>query len=502
MNLNKNLDSIPPSGLVVARNVNLHEGGIGTRGGTTKDNSTAVTDSPDIRGLYYFRLKNGNDFKVFATSAGSVYKNTTDTIKTGLSTANRFWFETFENELYIVDGANAPQTWNGVAAGTTAITSSATDWSGTSQPDQIIKHGRGVSERLWAKGCTSNLESVYYSDLGNGQNFLTGTAGKLAIETYDGFGIIGLMEFGDKLFAFGKRQTWIINDADVNTVNWGYELAPWFGGAASQRLIVKTDNDIFAMMEDGEIYSVNAAQFSGDYKKASITRPAFINRYIAANVVMSRFAQFHACYDPTLRAIFWFVVRSGQTENDTALVYFVDRPPDQAWVVHDNQSSNSGYSAACSAVVRVGAGDYEVWTGDHSGFKWRLDQENANDGDSAFYASAKTPNISLDNPRAHKHFRRGRVLTEPRGTYNLNVTYWVDGVVGTSRTISLSGTGSVFGTGTFGAATFGGEDLIDSSYDLGQYGKRLQQEFYMNTVNQEFFLSSAMIDFKPTGVLP
>ena len=150
----------------------------------------------------------------------------------------------------------------------------------------------------------------------------------------------------------------------------------------------------------------------------------------------------------------------------------------------------------------MGAGDYEVWTGDYSGFLWKLNQSNANDDSAAFYNGVKTPNAALDNPRISKHFKRGRVVTEPKGTYSVNVNWWVDGVAQTARTISLVGTGSIFGTGTFGTATFGGEDLIDSSYEFGQYGKRLQQEFYMNTANQEFFLSSNLIDFKPIGILP
>ena len=207
LNFNKNVDGVPPNGLSIARNVNLHEGGVGTRGGTTKDNSTAVTSSPDIRGLYYFRLNNSTDFKVFATSAGSVYKDTTTTIKTGMSSSNKFWFETFENTLYICDGASVVQTWDGSAGSTSAITSPATDWSGSDQPDQIVKHGKGNSERLWAKGLATKPMNVYYSTLGTGTDFLTGTAGVVQIDTGDGIGIVGLVEFGDNLLAFGKRNT-------------------------------------------------------------------------------------------------------------------------------------------------------------------------------------------------------------------------------------------------------------------------------------------------------
>lgn len=502
LNGNKNIDKIPPNGLLIARNVNLHEGGISTRGGTSKDNSTAVSGAPRIMGLYYFRLKNGNDFKVFAGNDGKVYRNSTTTIRTGGSTSNKYSFETFENNLYIVDGATRPQRWNGAAASTSSMTTVSSDWSGSDWPDQIIKHGYGASERAWAKGVPTFREGVYYSVNGDGDDFGSAGSGKISIETSDGFGVVGLVEFGDTLMAFGKNRAYLIDDTSTSTSNWGYVAAQWTGGVANHRLIVKTDNDVYCMTEDGEIYSVTAAQSYGDYRKASLVRPSHMDRWIQDNVRLSFIDDFNATYDPVTRSIKWFVVRNGETQVDTALVYFIDRPPEIAWTVHDNQDYNSGYSASCSALIRVGTGDYEVWTGDYSGFVWKLEQSNANDDGNGYYNGVKTPNNAFDNPRISKHFRSGRIVTEPKGSYSVNVRYWVDGVEQTSTTVSLAGTGSVFGTGQFGTAVFGGEDLIDSSYELGVVGKRLQREYYLNTANQEFYLSSDILDFKPLGVLP
>ena len=382
------------------------------------------------------------------------------------------------------------------------MTTISADWSGSDFPDQMVKHGFGNSERAWAKGVTAYPEAVYYSVNGDGDDFGGSGSGKISIETSDGFGIVGLVEFGDTLIAFGKKRAYLIEDTSTSTSNWGYAAAQWSGGVANQRLIVRTDNDVFCMMEDGEIYSVTAAQTYGDYRKASLTRPAHIDRWIQDNVRLSFIDDFHASYDPVKRAIKWFMVRNGETQVDTAIVYFIDRPPEVAWSIHDNQDYNSGYSASCSTTVRVGVGDYEVWTGDYSGFIWKLEQGNANDDGNGYYNGVRTPNNSFDGPHVSKHFRRGRVVTEPKGSYSLNVRWWVDGTEQTARTISLSPSGATFGSGLFGTAVFAGEDLIDSSYDLGQVGKRLQREYYLNTANQEFYLSADILDFKPLGVKP
>lgn len=506
---NANIDMLSPTDMLPpSRNINLDEGGRRKRGGTTRraysDYDAAISGTPQIMGMRYFRLINGNDFVVVAANDGKVYSAHATTIKaSGMSTTRFFDFETFENELYIVDGESTPEKWTG-AGNTAPVGDPAGDWvDGSNNPQWVVKHGRGNSERLWFGGCPTNPGRIYVSVDGDGDDISDANNIMIDIDTGDGFGIIGAVEFGDRLFGLGKNKVYIIDDLDVDTANWGYDAAQWEGGVGNFRCIVKTPNDVICMMEDGEIYSVLAAQQYGDYKAGSLVRPSFMHRYIKEFIDLSKFNQFHGVFDPYLRAIKYFVCRKGQTNNDAALVYFIDRPVNEAWIVHDNQSYASGYDASAAGLVRVSAGVWTVFTGDYTGDIWKLEQANRSDNSLAYYGGFKTPNDPFGNPRSQKNYKRGWVLTKPQGSWDLSINYWVDGVVSTSaQTISLGGIGGVLGAFVLGTSVLGGNEIINKPFDIGKVGARIQYEIFNTTANQDFFVSRMMTDHKVLGGKP
>src|SRR3990172_1675028 len=438
-----NLDNIPPEAMVgPTRNLNLHNEGREKRGGTAKVNSTAITGSPRIMGLHDFRLENGTGFLVVATSDGKIYKDFTTTIKTGLGTSKVSGFEVFNNEIYFFNGFNRPQTWDGVAASTSDLTSIPTDWTGSNFPRQMIARGRGgvtgTGTRLWALALPGTNRKVYASKLNDGHDLSDANVIVFDISTGDGFGIVGGIVYGNRLIALGKRKAFIIDDSDPSTANWGYEPVQWDGGVAHYKLIVKTPNDIICMMEDGEIYSISATQQYGDYIRASLTRPSFMYKWIKDNVNFIYLDDFHAIYDPQIRAIKIWVVRNGKTTVDTALVYFIDRDPKEAWMIHDNQNYNSGYSASASTVVRVNPGEHRVYTGDYSGFVWKTEQVNKNDGGNCYYAGFRTPILDYGSPRTTKFYRRGRIVAIAKGDFQVQIQWWVDGVQQSSLAVNLN----------------------------------------------------------------
>jgi hypothetical protein len=243
------------------------------------------------------------------------------------------------------------------------------------------------------------------------------------------------------------------------------------------------------MMEDGEIYSVRAAQEYGDYKLASLTRSAWIHKWIKDNLDLSKIAQFHGIYDPVLRAIKFFVVRSGQTTVDTALVYFVDEGVKNGWMIHDNLNFVSGYSAVCSALVRVGIGNYQVYTGGYAGFIWKLEQTALSDDSKAIYAGFKTPPMDFNDPKygggeRFKDYKRGRLVIDPKDDETINISWWVDGAAQTATSISASGS------------------ITDYIYSLGAKGQKIQFLFYNNTADENFYISQFKTKFKYIGAKP
>lgn len=501
---NTNLDAINPVMMVdPSRNINLHEGSRDKRGGTSIVDTTSSMTT--CRGIFDFTLNNGTQHIVRAwenSGQVDVYRDNTNTIHTGLTTGKYVDFEVLNNALYLANGTDAIEVWSG-SGNTTTLAEPHADWGvgSVAQPFQLVKHGKANSERLWAIGAHPNF--IYGSILNDGASeadFNDGSdAAKFYIGTGDGVGITGAVEFGDRLIMFSNWKAFILDDSSTTISEWGYSEAQWKGGVANYRLIVRLPNDIVCMTIDGHVYSVTAAQSYGDYKAVSLTRPAHIDKWIRDNVDMSKVAQFHATHDPIMRAIKFFVVRSGQTNVNTALVYFYDRGPEQGWVIHDNQDNPSGYDAASSGLVEVSTGSYSVYTGDYSGQVWKLEIANKSDNSLAFYGGFKTPNMSFDNERVDKNYKRGTVIMKPQGSYDLQVKTWVDGDVLTTQTVSMAGTGGVLGSFTLGTSLLGGNEIIDDTFDIGDRGKRIQSEFFNNTANEDFSISKILYDYKELG---
>lgn len=500
-NANPNLDLISPISFVDgSKNLNLHNGGREKRGGTVLSYTLPIT--PQVMCLQDFTLEDGTQYIVAAGLNGSIYKNSSATIKTGMSTTNRYWMMVLRYKLYILDKATTPQVWDGSAGATSNITSSPSDWSGSNQPQMMFTHSNGAAFRNVALGVPGKLDTVYISASNDGQDFSDANVVRVVVPTNDAFGIVAGAEFGQRALLFAKRKAYILNDLDPVVANWGYVPVQWEGGVANPWLLVKTPNDLIAMMEDGEIYSVLAVQQYGDYQAASISRPSFMHVWIRDNVKLADISEFHSVYDPVLRAVKFFVKRNGQSRIDTCLVYYIDRPPTEAWSIHDNRNLNSGYRASCSTLVRVGAGNFVTYTGGYSGEVWKLEQTTRNDNSGAYDVANRTPQLAFDQPRLTKLYIGGRLTIIPKGDYNLTIKWWVDGVAQTNVTVSTVGSGAIYGGSSYGSSYFGGQELVDPTFELGQIGKRLQLQFEDNTVDEDFFISACYLDFKWVGKMP
>jgi len=501
-NHNKNLDTIPPNVMVhPSRNVLMNEGGVRKRGGTSKVDSKTM-GAVDVTGLFDFTLADTTQFIVRATSDGKLWEDVETTIKTGWTEDKIVHIMQWEDEIFFCNGADNPTVWDGDAADTTDVADVPTDWTGTNFPKQMIQHGSGNSLRNWALGCPGTPKTIYVTPDGAPKDFTQGTVLTFNLETGDGFGIVGGIEFGDRLILFGKNRSFIIDDTDSSTSNWGYHESQWYGGAANHRLIVKTQNDIICMMEDGEIYSVAAAESYGDYRAASLTRPSFMHEWIKTYLALSIIDSFHATYDPALRAILFFVARNGETELNTALCYFIDRPPDRAWTILDNQDFVSGYSAMSSALVRQAAGAWKVYTGNYAGRVWKLNESNRSDNSEAYVANYKTPMLAFDDPRLSKRYDRVKVVSTSEGTTDATLRWWVDGELIADEALTFAVDGGVLGSFTLGTSALGGANILENSVRLGQIGKRIQLELISNAADTDFFFSQILIDFIPLGAKP
>lgn len=498
-----NYDVVPVQSMISgSRNINLHTGGREKRGGTAYVYNNFITGNPRITGLYQFSKRDGNVYLIIAANNGEIWNGNTSAIATGLTTGGLYSFETFNDQVYICNNVNQVKVWTGTGSASN-LASPPSDW-GTGSPIQLILHGRGASQRLWGIGVTGFKQNVYFS-ANNSDSFTAAGSGIIRIDSPDPHGLVGGIEFGDRLFVFSRNETYIIDDTSVNTSEWGYQQAQWTGGTASFRTLVKTPNDLFSMTEDGVIYSVATAQQYGDYKVADLTKASFIHEWIKDNVDLSAIrTSCHGIYDPSMNAIKWFVKRIGVTNIDTALVMYLDRDPAEAWTIHDNIDFNSGYTASVSCFGKFpGVPSYGVMTGDYSGGIWKLEQSTLNDNGNAYKSIFRTPPLPFDSPRVRKVYRRTHVTTKDEKNSNLTINIYVDKAFKEQIQASLAGTGSIYGVGIYGTAVYGESGaIIETSFDTRYIGYRIQYEIFNNNANEGFFVSRLSTDFKPLGLSP
>jgi len=500
-NNNPNIDMIEPFQMASnSRNINIHNNYKQPRGGTSKVNGTAVSGAPDITAIIDYYVSGQTQYIVFATSDGKIYKNSVDTIKTGLSTAaNTFpCFTVYRNILYFNNGVDITQIWDGTTQSELAAGSRPSAWT-TNPPIQMAVHGKGLAERMWAVNKTNYL---YASTLG-GTDFDDAAAPILYIDSsVSQGGLVGCIEWRDSLWAFSKDRFVVIDDSDASIANWGYEPAPWNIGAASWRLVAKTDNDLLAMTDYGDIYSVGAAIQTGDFEAASIVRPFYIDRWIRDNIDLSKIEQFHCVQDKTLRSVNFFMVGNGSASSqcNICLPWFYDK---KAWgAPRVNASYNSGYSAVCSASVQKSVGVKKIYTGDYSGFVWELETSNINDDSNAYPKIYEFPYSAQGNPVMTKMYDQLRAVTEPEGNFDLDIQITVDTMPLASQELSLAGTGAVLGDFTLDTDVLGGDSLIDGTIPIGVTGKRIKGSISNTAVNEDFRISALLILYQELGVQP
>lgn len=512
LNHSQNTDNVPATAMVDgSRNLNIHKGGRSKRGGTTST-ADAIGGTPRIWGVYQFRLQNGNTFVLTADANGEILKDYNDgsPLATGLTIDRPVHFVTFNNMCVICTGNDLPQIWDGAAGSTSDIVNEAVDWqvAGTANyPRKMIKHGKGVSERLWAIYGKVDPYTVYASAINAGDgttepDFVTGVL-TFYVDTGDGFGVINGVEYGDSLILAGKTQTYIIDDTDTSTANWGYSRAQWEGGTATDRTFITVTNDIISMDESGNIFSVVTSQNKGDYISASLTRPAFIDEFIREQIKLSAVDDFHMVYDPVLRCIYFFVVRTGQSDVDTALVYFIDRGPLEGWIIKDNRSSDSGFKASSSALVRKAVGDWKIYTGGMSdGFVWELETTAKNDNNAAYASGFKTMYTAFGAPRMTKAYDTGWIIAQATGNFTFLIDIFVDGTFIKQESAIFAVSGAAYGTAIYGTDVYGGVLPKEASFDIGVDGKRIQYNVFNNVANEDIFATMLLTDFEDLGRLP
>lgn len=497
-NGNANVDQIPAGDYASdSRNINTHNGGAEKRGGTAPVNSPAISGNPvALGGGQLIKRTTGTEHIYVAADDGKVYRNYTTAILTGRSAVAKTNFTAIDDEMYICNGVNDVQVDTGSAVAT--ITTPAADWTGTNQPKKIVVHGRGSSRRAFAWGVAGKENTLYYSSLGDFQEFSGGTSGTIVVDIRDGVGIVDCISIDENLLIRSRNQDYWLDDSDTTPSNWGYFKTGWQGGVHSEQLSVHIYNDVYTMSTDGEIYTISRAEQIRNYRRASIARPFFIHHYISDNIDLTKIDQFHMSFDPRIQAIKIWVVRTGQTECDTALVYYVN---EQRWAPpHDAQenSNDSGYHAAVSFSVSV-SDEEMLYTGDYNGFVWKLEETTKSDNGNGYKSNIVTGWLVFDLIGQEKRIVYATLHHISRGPYDIDIKIYVDSFQQASSSATLISTGAVLGAFTLGTDILSAIGMTKQEFEIGHVGERFKFEFSNDGAGEDYFFSQILFPIVTLG---
>lgn len=448
--------SIKDSEASALQNVNFTLGGaIMKRKGYSSDNHVYLNGP--VTGLYQYTQKDGTEYLV-ATAGQKIYKmdsldgafddiTSTLTIATG-STA-LFDFTIANNNLVATNQTNQVIKWTGSGNGSDLTAAPQGQWVEFHQ--NIVFMANTITDTAGASDVQPSR--LYFSNVLDETTWTS--TDYIDVGADDGSEITGLAVLLDTLYIF--KENAIFRLSGTNRDDFVLSRMVNGVGCISGRSIQVINNRIIFQARDG-IYVYDGGI---NVKKISARIEDTLDDLDATKNEFSVSANFKKLNQYWLSA-----TTSGVTAPDLILVYDY---------YHDAWTKYTGIEANAMTTL-VDTNDVEqLYTGDAT-------TENVfkqNDGDNddgvaidAFYTTKwfRFPEIM----ESDKVVRLLRVFAKADGNWDLTVDSFQDFASATdSDTITLTGGGSLYGTGLYGTATYAGDEII-----IGRIHLSLRESFF------------------------
>jgi len=467
------------------------EGGYSKIKGYEKFSTTAVTGSGPIlalkvisSGRMVVARKNASNFTQYYYGTGTTWTSMATSAGTNGGKVRHAEFNLDGNDKVVfVDGTNYPVVYNTSGNTATFMTSAnSTDVLGA----EHVAVFKGTA--FYAKG-----NNVYFTAPFTVDDFsVANGAGSINV----GNDVTGLVVFRDQLIIF---TTSTIKRLTGNT-SADFQVSPITDriGCINGDTIQEVGGDIMYLAPDG-IRLLSATDRIGDFgldiASDSIFKDAntFIsNSSIFSSVLLREKAQYR---------IFSYVA----SEQDSTAKGLIATKFVSQGATGISWATTKGIKAYVTD-GRYSGSQETIAFANEDGYIYVLDTGSDFDG-ADIEAIYESPFMPLTDPQLRKTFYKMTLYAEPTGSMSLDVNLKFDFASGTStavvqpQTITVSSTGSsVFlygGTGSvFGTATFGGElDAVYNTNVIGS-GKTIALRIEDKSTNPTFTLDTALLEFR------
>lgn len=441
-------------------------GSFETRDGFDNINTTTLGASVIFTGTKYYSPISGSKFLVAVADDDKIYKmdyasgpdGTWDDITGALVFAigqnNLASFAIGEDELIIEDGLNttAPYKWTG--------TGNAAALGGSPPNATMVAYHKRMA---FAAGNNTNPSTLYFSDVGDIDNWTTGLSGNVSIETNDGSIIRAIVPGFDALYIFKDRSIWRLTGDDKDTFVT-QRMVPDIG-TLSPNAIGIIGNEFIFMSQNGDFYIYDGAI---GLKIISVKIEPSINTsrfpYVSATIFDN---DYYAAYST-----------SAVSTNDRILSYDTFN---EAWTLFKGMNANT------LSVADDGNGTEMLVFGAYNGLAYNYPEGTNDDGTAidAYYLTKQFRYTEVAG--SPKDWKLLKIFATQKGNYNLNVELRIDfGSSGSTETMSLLGSTSTWGTAIYGTDKYGGQNLVTGRIEANKTGDFFQVRFSNSTVDQPF----------------
>lgn len=400
-------------------------------------------------------------------------------------TNNGITFTVVGNNLFVgaeglagtitVTGSNVPSTSGTLtkASGTGDTFISFTVY-GANTNITTAKYVEQFNNYLFLANCTAAgvyyPTRIYWSNLQDTTTWLQSSF--LEISENDGQQITGMKVLGQNLIIFKTRSIYIVSftgDADAPFILQGGGKANSDVGCVSHFSIQEVQNGLVFLSPDGLYYfdGINSNKISDRINPTILG----LNQLQLSNA--------RSCVQ-RIKHRYMFAVQSNNNPNNDTII---------TWDWYLNAFSvHTGMSPSTMCTTYTNGFTENIWFGDYNGYYYHMDTTSLNDFplnvatpiNSWYYTNWKDFGDLIDQmtiPQTVLYYQISNSNLTFSYSYDLNTSDQY------SLPVPLSGTGSLFGTGVFGIATFGQSGGNLARIDLNGRGRVVRFKFASNSLN-------------------
>lgn len=394
-------------------------------------------------------------------------------------------------KLFMYSDANQVQVLPGTTDVMADIADPAADWT-AAFPIGGCMHDL----RHWAFGVATDPHRLYYTPVGDHEDFVGAGSGTLSIYPGEGEIIVGAISFRGLLLVF-KRPAgiYVVDTRDPTIANWRVERLNNAVGVAGPAALAQISNDLLMLDNGGNFHLMSAVQDFGDINTSNIGQISDISTFMRAETSLANLQKAVGTWYAA-RSKAWFMVpQVGSVINNLRIVIdFADPQVGPRFTL-------SRRDVGLSLWMRPNAqGVKKPTLGDDEGFVWLMDEEERNkDGEAYDFAfDTADTDLSFAEPSLASKSKNGQFLEIVADVVNeseLNVTPLWDGQPATPINFSFGGAGVPLGSFTLDVDALAAAGIVTVRRKLDGSGRRIKLMAENSALDDEVRVSEFRLSF-------